>query len=62
MPGLNTLRRNLSRWTAPVTFAAAVAFLVAHGASAANADALFVFHRDVEAARKKLADGYTAVR
>lgn len=24
----------------------------------ANADALFVFHRDVEAARKKLADGY----
>ena len=23
-----------------------------------NADALFVFHRDVEAARKKLADGY----
>jgi hypothetical protein len=30
--------------------------------SAANADALFVFHRDVEAARKKLADGYTAVR
>jgi hypothetical protein len=30
--------------------------------AAANADALFVFHRDVEAARKKLADGYTAVR
>ena len=28
----------------------------------ANADALFVFHRDVDAARKKLADGYTAVR
>ena len=27
-----------------------------------NADALFVFHRDVEAARKKLADGYTPVR
>lgn len=24
-----------------------------------NADALFVFHRDVEAARKKLADGYS---
>jgi hypothetical protein len=24
-----------------------------------NADVLFVFHRDVEAARKKLADGYT---
>ena len=23
-----------------------------------NADRLFVFHRDVEAARKKLADGY----
>ena len=23
-----------------------------------NADVLFVFHRDVEAARKKLADGY----
>jgi hypothetical protein len=23
-----------------------------------NADMLFVFHRDVEAARKKLADGY----
>jgi hypothetical protein len=30
--------------------------------AAANADALFVFHRDVEAARKKLAEGYTAVR
>ncbi len=30
--------------------------------NAANADALFVFHRDVEAARKKLADGYAAVR
>ncbi|MDH4063764.1 MAG: PEGA domain-containing protein, partial [Acidobacteriota bacterium] len=30
--------------------------------AAANADALFVFHRDVEAARKKLAQGYTAVR
>ena len=30
--------------------------------AAANADALFVFHRDVEAARKKLADGYAAVR
>lgn len=29
---------------------------------AANADALFVFHREVEAARKKLAEGYTAVR
>lgn len=28
----------------------------------ANADALFVFHRDVEAARKKLAEGYAAVR
>lgn len=27
-----------------------------------NADALFVFHRDVEAARRKLADGYAAVR
>ena len=27
-----------------------------------NADALFVFHREVEAARKKLAEGYTAVR
>lgn len=30
--------------------------------NAANADALFVFHRDVEAARKKLADGYAPVR
>jgi hypothetical protein len=30
--------------------------------NASNADALFVFHRDVEAARKKLADGYAAVR
>lgn len=30
--------------------------------SAANADALFVFHRDVEAARKKMAEGYAAVR
>jgi PEGA domain len=30
--------------------------------AAANADALFVFHRDVEAARKKLAEGYAAVR
>jgi hypothetical protein len=30
--------------------------------AAANADALFVFHRDVEAARKKLAEGFTAVR
>jgi hypothetical protein len=29
---------------------------------AANADALFVFHRDVEAARQKLAKGYMAVR
>ncbi len=29
--------------------------------AADNADALFVFHRDVEAARKKLADGYAAV-
>ena len=29
--------------------------------AAANADALFVFHRDVEAARKKLAEGYAAV-
>lgn len=29
---------------------------------AANADALFVFHREVEAAREKLAKGYTAVR
>jgi PEGA domain-containing protein len=28
----------------------------------ATADALFVFHRDVEAARKKLADGYTPIR
>ena len=27
-----------------------------------NADALFVFHRDVEAARKKLAEGYTPIR
>jgi hypothetical protein len=27
-----------------------------------NADKLFVFHRDVEGARKKLADGYTPVR
>ena len=27
-----------------------------------NADKLFVFHRDVEAARKKLADGFTPVR
>jgi len=27
-----------------------------------NADALFVFHRDVEAARKKLAEGYAPVR
>ena len=27
-----------------------------------NADALFVFHREVEAARKKLAQGYSAVR
>ena len=27
-----------------------------------NADALFVFHRDVEAARKKLADGYAPAR
>jgi hypothetical protein len=27
-----------------------------------DADALFVFHRDVEAARQKLAKGYTAVR
>ena len=27
-----------------------------------NADALFVFHRDVEAARKKLADGYARAR
>lgn len=30
--------------------------------AADNADALFVFHRDVEAARKKLAEGYAAVR
>lgn len=30
--------------------------------AAANADALFVFHRDVEAARKKLSEGYTAVK
>ena len=30
--------------------------------AAANADALFVFHRDVEAARRKLAEGYAAVR
>jgi len=30
--------------------------------NAANADALFVLHRDVEAARKKLAQGYTPVR
>jgi hypothetical protein len=29
---------------------------------AANADALFVFHREVEAARKKLADGFAPVR
>ncbi len=29
---------------------------------AANADALFVFHREVEAAREKLANGYTPVR
>ena len=27
-----------------------------------NADVLFVFHREVEAARKKLAEGYSAVR
>ena len=27
-----------------------------------NADRLFVFHRDVEAARAKLAKGYVAVR
>lgn len=27
-----------------------------------NADALFVFHREVEAARKKLAEGYTPVK
>lgn len=30
--------------------------------AATNADALFVFHRDVEAARKKLAEGYAAVK
>lgn len=30
--------------------------------NAANADALFVFQRDVDAARKKLAEGYTAVK
>jgi hypothetical protein len=30
--------------------------------AAANADALFVFHRDVQAARDKLAKGYTAAR
>jgi hypothetical protein len=30
--------------------------------AAANADALFVFQRDVEAARKKLAEGYAAVK
>ena len=30
--------------------------------AAANADKLFVFHREVEAARKKLADGYAPVR
>lgn len=30
--------------------------------TADNADALFVFHREVEAARKKLAEGYAAVR
>jgi hypothetical protein len=29
---------------------------------AANGDALFVFQRDIEAARKKLASGYAAVR
>jgi PEGA domain len=29
---------------------------------AANADALFVFHREVDAARKKLAEGYTPVK
>jgi hypothetical protein len=28
----------------------------------ANADALFVFHREVDAARKKLAEGYTPVK
>ena len=30
--------------------------------NATNADKLFVFHREVEAARKKLADGYAPVR
>jgi hypothetical protein len=30
--------------------------------AAANADALFVFQRDVEAARKKLAAGYAPVK
>jgi hypothetical protein len=30
--------------------------------NAANADALFVFHRDVQAAREKLAKGYAPVR
>jgi len=30
--------------------------------AAANADALFVFHRDVESARKKLAEGYAGVK
>ena len=30
--------------------------------NAANADRLFVFHRDVEAARAKLAKGYAAAR
>lgn len=30
--------------------------------AAVNADALFVFHRDVQAARKKLAEGFTPVR
>jgi hypothetical protein len=30
--------------------------------AAANADTLFVFHRDVQAAREKLAKGYTAAR
>jgi hypothetical protein len=30
--------------------------------NAENADKLFVFHREVEAARKKLADGYAPVR
>ena len=29
---------------------------------AATADALFVFHREVDAARKKLAEGYTPVK